>query len=137
MFGNAGGNNGSLNCVQAFGAKHHKIVGTVYQRALLICCIFYLLFVMPVWLNMGCFNAFICRRRTLSAFKGWGQYMRLALPCVAMIAVEAVAFQGLIIMAGYLAAPDRNVAAMGITFNLCGLAFMVSYGIAGLQGYLC
>lgn len=48
-----------------------------------------------------------------------------------MQAVETTAFQGVVVMAGYLAAPDRNVAAMGITFNLCGLAFMASYGIAG------
>lgn len=48
-----------------------------------------------------------------------------------MQSVELVAFQGMVVMAGYLAPPDTNVAAMGITFTLSGLAFMVNAGISG------
>ena len=57
--------------------------------------------------------------------------MRLALPSVAMQSVEQVTFQGMIVMAGYLSAPDTNVAAMGIALTLSGLALMVNSGIAG------
>ena len=71
--------------------------------------------------------------RTLDAFRGWGQYLRLALPSVAMQSVEQVAFQGMIVMAGYLTAPDTNVAAMGIALTLSGLALMVNSGIAGMH----
>ena len=45
--------------------------------------------------------------------------------------VESVAFQGMIVMAGYLPSPDTDVAAMGITFALCGQAYVMSAGIAG------
>lgn len=69
--------------------------------------------------------------RTLGAFRGWRQYLRLALPSVAMQSVEQVAFQGMIVMAGYLAAPDTDVAAMGIAIMLSSLAFMANAGIAG------
>lgn len=59
--------------------------------------------------------------------------MGLALPCVAMQSVESIAFQGMIMLAGYLPSPDTSVAAMGITFTLCEIAFMVNAGVAGAR----
>jgi len=36
-------------------------------------------------------------------------------------------------MSGYLPEPATHVAAMGITFTLCGLVFSIEMGVAGAR----
>ena len=40
-------------------------------------------------------------------------------------------------MSGYLPEPSTHVAAMGITFTLCGLVFSVEMGVAGAHHPTC
>ena len=51
-----------------------------------------------------------------------------------MQTAETVAFEAMILMAGYLAEPSTHVAAMGITFTLCGLIFCIELGVASAFG---
>lgn len=48
-----------------------------------------------------------------------------------MTIAETIAFEGMILMSGYLPEPATHVAAMGITFTLCGLVFCIEMGVAG------
>ncbi|PSC70081.1 MATE efflux family [Micractinium conductrix] len=64
------------------------------------------------------------------ALAGWPQYLRLALPSVAMLACECSMFQVMVVMAGWLPQPDVAVSAMGIVINTSGLAYMAVTGFA-------
>ena len=53
--------------------------------------------------------------RTLEAFSGWLQYLRLASASVVMLFAEVVAFEAVILMAGYLPDPAAQVWGMPLT----------------------
>ena len=48
-----------------------------------------------------------------------------------MTIAETIAFEGMILMSGFLPEPATHVSAMGITFTICGLVFSVEMGVAG------
>ena len=70
-------------------------------------------------------------RRTLQAFSGWPQYLHLASASVVMLFAEVLAFEAIILMAGYLMQPAAQVPCMllvllriawariGITIRTC------------------
>ncbi len=55
----------------------------------------------------------MCQRRTLQAFFGWPQYVMLAGASVTMLFAEVLAFEGIILMAGYLPQPTAQVFSVG------------------------
>lgn len=65
------------------------------------------------------------------AFRGWGEYFSYGLPAAAMIALEWVAYEVIILMAGLL--PDASVAlsTMGICLNINAWMYMLPLGLGG------
>ncbi|KAK9806774.1 hypothetical protein WJX72_002374 [[Myrmecia] bisecta] len=66
-----------------------------------------------------------------AAWSGWGHYLHVALPSLAMICLDWWGNEITIFMSGILPQPEINVAAMGIAFNTNTLFFMLSFGLAG------
>jgi MATE family multidrug resistance protein len=63
------------------------------------------------------------------ALRGWGEYMRLALPSAAVVCLEWWAFEACVMLAGLLEDPDLNVAVMGLCLSLSALAYMIPLGL--------
>eukprot|EP00793_Prasinoderma_coloniale_P006648 PRCOL_00001478-RA len=69
---------------------------------------------------------------TWRAWKGWGEYMRVAAPGAAMIMLEWIAFEVAVIVAGSLPGdPEVTTAASAILFNCVAVLFMIPYGLSG------
>ncbi|GFR48036.1 hypothetical protein Agub_g9868 [Astrephomene gubernaculifera] len=64
------------------------------------------------------------------AFRGWGTYLKVALPSAAAICFDWWTYEAVILIAGLL--PDAHVqlGAMGLAFNTHGLLFMVVGGFS-------
>ncbi|KAK9806969.1 hypothetical protein WJX72_008996 [[Myrmecia] bisecta] len=65
------------------------------------------------------------------AWRGWGHYMHVALPSLAMICLDWWGSEITILLAGILPDPRVHVAAMGIALNTSTLFFMASHGLSG------
>ncbi|KAK9834158.1 hypothetical protein WJX81_003586 [Elliptochloris bilobata] len=65
------------------------------------------------------------------AWCGWGTYLRIALPSLAMTVGEMWAFEVMILLAGMLPDPERSVDVMGIAFTFGGAVYMVPLGLSG------
>lgn len=59
-----------------------------------------------------------CRSR--ESLQGWCLYLRLALPSTAMLCMEWWSYEICILMAGWLATPQLQVAVMGLCMNTTG-----------------
>ncbi|KAF8059751.1 DTX52 [Scenedesmus sp. PABB004] len=65
-----------------------------------------------------------------SALAGWGPYLALALPCMAMMVLDWWAFEALTLLAGLLPDAEVAVGAMGVCFGLHVVVFLAIAGIA-------
>lgn len=63
----------------------------------------------------------------MDSFRGWTQYLKVALPSTLMITAEWWAFQALLILAGIIGV--NELAAATICMSLCRLVLMVPLGI--------
>jgi MATE family multidrug resistance protein len=63
------------------------------------------------------------------ALSGWGEYLRLAGPSAAMVCLEWSTFEACVILSGWLADPEQNVAVMGLVLNISGLLYMLPQGL--------
>ncbi|KAL4547873.1 hypothetical protein Ndes2526B_g07093 [Nannochloris sp. 'desiccata'] len=63
------------------------------------------------------------------ALRGWGEYLKLAGPSAAMVCLEWSTFEACVILAGWLADPEQNVAVMGLVLNISGLLYMLPQGL--------
>jgi len=71
------------------------------------------------------------RRRTWRCAAGWRAFLGSALPCVGASALEWVAYEGLILLAGWLPAPAAAVAVMCAR----GLAAHPAAGAPGAEAW--
>ncbi|CAG9460294.1 unnamed protein product [Pedinophyceae sp. YPF-701] len=65
------------------------------------------------------------------AFRGWGVYLRIAVPSTAMLVCEWWAFEFVLLAAGLLEDPDVALSAMGLCFQVTSLLYMVPLGLGG------
>jgi len=65
---------------------------------------------------------------TKDAFTGWGEYLKISIPTLFMLCPEWWAFEGLIILSGYIGVNDQ--AVMVVSFNLIGIIYMFPMGFS-------
>ena len=67
---------------------------------------------------------------SLEALRGWGTYLSLAVPALAAIAAEWLAYEVVIMLAGLLPDAEVAVGCMGLLFQLSALAYMGAMALA-------
>lgn len=67
---------------------------------------------------------------SMEALYGWKEYIVLAIPSAAMVALEWSIFEICLFMSGWLEDPELHVAVMGITLNLSGALYMIPAGVS-------
>ncbi|KAL6767870.1 hypothetical protein ACKKBF_B36925 [Auxenochlorella protothecoides x Auxenochlorella symbiontica] len=65
-----------------------------------------------------------------AALRGWGSYVRIGLPSVAMVLVEWSAFEVCVLEAGWLPDPEVTLAVMGVCLNISTLLYMLPAGLS-------
>lgn len=65
-----------------------------------------------------------------AAFRDWLPFLKLAVPAMAMNVFEWWFFEVLLVMAGWLPRPDLALSAMNITYQTCGVCYMVFLGLS-------
>ncbi|GIL54337.1 hypothetical protein Vafri_9903 [Volvox africanus] len=85
-----------------------------------------------VWLHLygqetGCrtWNGF-----STQAFRGWGEYMQIALPSAAAICLDWWTYEAVVLIAGTLPDAKVQLGAMGLAFDTHALLFMVVEGFS-------
>ncbi|GLI61472.1 hypothetical protein VaNZ11_003869 [Volvox africanus] len=85
-----------------------------------------------VWLHLygqaiGCrtWNGF-----TTQAFRGWAEYMQIALPSAAAICLDWWTYEAVVLIAGTLPDAKVQLGAMGLAFDTHALLFMVVEGFS-------
>lgn len=67
---------------------------------------------------------------SMEALYGWKEYILLAIPSAAMVALEWSIFEICLFMSGWLEDPELHVAIMGLSLNVSGTLYMLPSGIA-------
>ncbi|CAL8464323.1 g3858 [Coccomyxa elongata] len=67
---------------------------------------------------------------SLEPFRGWGAYLSIALPGLAMTCLEWWTYEVIVIMAGLLPDVTTSVAVMGVSFDITTITYMLPSGIS-------
>ncbi|GAB4817791.1 hypothetical protein N2152v2_004837 [Parachlorella kessleri] len=67
---------------------------------------------------------------SLESLRGWGSFLRLALPSTVMVCVEWWAFELCVLMSGWLPNPSLHVAVMGLCMNVQVSLYMFPMGLS-------
>eukprot|EP00887_Chlorella_sp_A99_P007593 scaffold28.g7593.t1 len=65
-----------------------------------------------------------------AALAGWGHYLSVSLPSLAMVALDWWVYDVSTLLAGALPDPELPLAATGLLYNLNSMLFMVPFGLA-------